>query len=164
VRALAFAFLVLGLQGALAVLLPAGLAPPDLFLLTALSLAARLPPLAGLGLGYGLGLVQDALGFGLFGLHAAGVAAGVYAAYGVRRLLSAETGLNHAAAVAAAEVVKWLAYTALGYWTRTSLVSGESWLLVFLPELAATLFLSPFVQALARWAFGPVTGGQERLL
>lgn len=162
-RALAFAFVVLGLQSALPVLL-AGRVQPDLFMLAALALAARMRPTWGLVLGYGLGLLQDVLGHGMLGFHAAGVAAGVYAGYAVRRLLSTETVLNHALAVAVALAAKWLAFLALAYWTRLPLVTTGTWGTVALPELVATLLVGPLVYALADWAFGPVPNSEERLL
>ena len=71
-RAVAFALIVFALQSALYVLLPAGFAVPDVVLLVALTAATRLEPTIGLTLGFGLGFLQDVLGAGVLGFHAAG--------------------------------------------------------------------------------------------
>ena len=80
-KAFAFALIVFALQSALYVLLPAGFAVPDIVLLVALTASTRLEPMLGLTLGFGLGLLQDVLGAGLLGFHAAGIAAGVLVSF-----------------------------------------------------------------------------------
>lgn len=158
-----FAFVTLGLQSALPVLL-AGRAQPDLILLAALTLAARMRPSWGLLLGYALGMLQDIAGHGMLGFHAAGAAAGVYAGYVVRRLLSTETWLNQLIVVALALSAKWLVFLALAYWTRLPLITSGTWVNVVLPELLTTLLLAPVVYGLAEWAFGRLPDTEERLL
>jgi rod shape-determining protein MreD len=163
-KAAAFALLIFGLQSALGVLLPSNFAPPDLFLLAALAVSARLPPLAGLALGYGVGLLRDLAGVGMVGLHAAGIAAGMYASFGVRRVLSGESGFNHALEVLVASLGKWLVFIMIGLWTRQPFLTRETWLFTLIPDIALTLLVGPFVYWLARWAFGPVPSSDERLL
>ena len=163
-RAVAFALVIFGLQSALGVLLPSNFAPPDLFLLAALTASARLSPVAGLGLGFGVGLLRDVFGAGLIGLHASGIAAGVYAAFGVRRVLSGESSLNHAVAVFVAELAKWLVFIVMGYWTRQPFLSSQTWLFTIVPDMAFTLLVAPLVYWLADWALGPVPSSDERLL
>ncbi len=159
-----FVLVIFGLQSALGVLLPSNFAPPDLFLLAALTASARLSPVAGLGLGFGVGLLRDVLGAGLIGLHASGIAAGVYAAFGVRRVLSGESSLNHAVAVFVAELAKWLVFIVMGYWTRQPFLSSQTWLFTIVPDVAFTLLVAPLVYWLADWALGPVPSSDERLL
>lgn len=158
-----FIFVIWGLQGALNVLVPA-FTPPDLFLLATLALASRVRPIWGLGLGYAIGLLQDAIGAGAFGFHAAGLAAGVMFAYATRRFLSSETGVNQALTILVALLAKWFAFIALNYWTRQSLISGDSLFKVMIPEIITTLVLAPFVFWLANWAFGEILNNEEQLL
>jgi rod shape-determining protein MreD len=163
-RPVLFVLLIIGLQGALAVLLPFTFPPPDLFLLAALAVGARLSPPLALGVAYGIGLLQDVLGAGLIGFHGAGIAAGAAAAIVLRRLFSAETSFTAALAVLVAEWAKWLSFIALNYWTRQQLITASSLSLVMAPEIIATMLLAPFVFAFAAWAFGPVPSSEERLL
>jgi rod shape-determining protein MreD len=159
-----FFILMFSLQSILPVLLPSNFMSPDLFLLVALTLAARSNPTYGLLSGYGIGMLRDIFGAGLLGWHAASIATGVLLGNQVRTWLSSENNLNHAVAVAVAEVGKWLMFVVLNYWTRRELFNDQTLTRVFLPELAATLIVGPLVYALARWAFGPVYAGGERLL
>ena len=164
-RAVAFVVIVLALQSALGVLLPQGFAQPDLFLLAALTVSTRLRPPVGLAVAFAIGLLRDLLQpGGLIGFHGAGVAAGVFASFFVRRYLSAETSLNHATAVLVAEVAKWLVFLLLSYWARTALFTEVTLLGVFVPELITTLLFGPFVYWLATWGFGPPPQSDERLL
>jgi rod shape-determining protein MreD len=162
-KAFAFALIVFALQSALYVLLPTGFAVPDVVLLVALTASTRLEPTIGLTLGFGLGFLQDVLGAGVLGFHAAGVAAGVFISFFIRRFFSAETGLNHAAAILVAEIAKWMVFVVLDFWARSSLIHPET-ALVFVGELLGTLVLGPFVYWLATWGFGPVPQSDERLL
>jgi rod shape-determining protein MreD len=159
-----FFILMLMLQSILPVLLPPAFAVPDVFLLVALTLAARTNPAYGLLVGYGIGMVRDIFGAGLLGWHAAGLATAVLAGNQVRSWLSSENNLNNAVSVAVAEVAKWAMFVVLNYWTRQGLLNDQSLVTVFLPELAATLLLGPVVYGLARWAFGPIYSAGERLL
>ena len=162
-KAVAFALIVFALQSALYVLLPAGFAAPDIVLLVALTAATRLEPTIGLTLGFGLGLVQDVLGAGVIGFHAAGVAVGVLVSFFIRRFFSAETGLNHAASILTAQVAKWVVFAMLDFWARSNLIHPET-IFVFAGEVLGTLALGPFVYWLATWGFGPVPQSDERLL
>jgi rod shape-determining protein MreD len=163
-RIVVFFIIIFLSQSMLPVLLPSNFTPPDLLLLVALTLAARSNPTYGLLAGYGIGMLRDLFGAGLLGWHAASIATGVLLGNQVRSWLSSENNLNHAVAVAVAEVGKWLMFVVLNYWTRRELFNDRTFTQVFLPELAATLIVGPLVYALARWAFGPVYASGERLL
>ncbi|HEX2864835.1 MAG TPA: rod shape-determining protein MreD [Deinococcales bacterium] len=163
-RLVLIALLLFALQGALSVVLPAGFPAPDLFLLAAVALYPRLRPLSGLFVATGIGLVQDIFGLGLIGFHAAALAVAVYVVYLVRRLFSAETGLNRLLAVAGACVGKWAVFVILNYWTRQGLLAGGTFVHIVVPDVALTLLLAPFVYALIAWALGPVSSAEERLL
>jgi rod shape-determining protein MreD len=158
-----FVFLVWGLQGALYVLVPT-ITPPDFFLLAALTLASRVRPMWGLGLGYAIGLLQDAIGAGAFGFHAAGLAAAVVVGYTVRRFLSTDTNFNQALVVITAVLSKWFVFIVLNYWTRKGFITGDSILKVMIPEIITTLVIAPFVYWLANWAFGRILNNEEQLL
>ena len=162
-KPLVFVFLIWGLQGALYVLVPT-ITPPDLFLLATLTLASRVRPIWGLGLGYGTGLLQDAIGAGAFGFHAAGLAAAVMVGYAVRRFLSSDTSFNQTLGVLAAMIAKWFVFIALNYWTRKGFISGDSITKVMIPEIITTLVVSSMVFWLANWAFGRMLNNEEQLL
>ncbi len=162
-RRMLFVLVVLGAQGAMGVVLPVFVSPPDLFLLTALALTSRLTPLWTLAVGYGLGLAQDILGAGAIGFHAAGIMAGVLAAGFVRRGLSNDNSVNNALGVVAALLTKWLVFIALGYWTRLDAMNLETLLYRFVPEVITTLLLGPFFFAFFNWAFGKSRSNEDRL-
>jgi rod shape-determining protein MreD len=163
-RRLIFIVVILGIQGVLGLLLPLAVSPPDLFLLTALAVTSRLSPLWTIAAGYGMGLLQDVLGAGALGFHAAGIMAGAAVAGFVRRGLSSENNINHALGVLVAVIAKWLVFILLGYWTRLSAMTVETLLLRFVPELVATLICGPFLFAFFNWAFGPQRANEGRLL
>jgi rod shape-determining protein MreD len=163
-RRVVFVLVVLGAQGVMGVLLPVFVSPPDLFLLTALTLTMRLPPLWTVSVGYGVGLSQDILGAGALGFHASGIMAGVLVANFVRRGLSAENNVNHALGVLVAMIAKWLVFILLGYWMRLNAMNLETLVFRFVPELITTLLLGPFFYGFANWAFGKAQTNQDRLL
>ncbi len=163
-RRIIFILVILGLQGAMGILIPVFLSPPDLFLLVALFAAARVPLFLALCIGYSLGLLQDILGAGLIGFHAAGILAGVFTSGFVRRGLSAETSFNHATTAFVALIAKWLVFIALNYWTRQGILSFETLLYRFLPEIALTLLVGPIVFSFANWAFGRGNSNNDGLL
>lgn len=163
-RYVIFVILILGIQGAIGIVLPAFISPPDLFLLVALFVATRVPLFWALCIGYAIGLLQDILGVGLIGFHAAGIMAGVFVSSFVRRGLSAETSLNHATAAFVALLAKWLVFIALNYWTRQGLISLETLLYRFIPEVLLTLLVGPLVFAWAKWAFGKSNANDEHFL
>jgi rod shape-determining protein MreD len=155
---------VLGVQGVMGALLPVYVSPPDLFLLTALTLTMRLPPLWTVGVGYGVGLLQDILGAGALGFHASGIMAGVIVANFVRRGLSSESNVNQALGVLVALIAKWLVFIVMGYWMRLSAMNLETLIYRFIPEVLTTLALGPFFYAFFNWAFGQAPSTQDRLL
>ncbi len=163
-RRIIFVLVILGLQGVLGMLIPAFISPPDILLLVALFVATRVPLFWALIIGYSIGLLQDILGVGLLGFHAAGIMAGVFASSFVRRGLSAETSINHATAAFTALIAKWLVFIALNYWTRQGLIGFETILYRFIPEIVITLMVGPLVFAFCNWAFGNSNANDEQLL
>ncbi len=163
-RRIIFVLVILGVQGAMGAVLPVFISPPDLFLLVALFVATRVPLFLALCIGYSLGLLQDVLGVGLVGFHAAGILAGVFTSSFVRRGLSADTSFNHATTAFVALVAKWLVFIALNYWTRQGIISLETLLYRFLPEVALTLLLGPLIFAFSNWAFGRGNSNDTGLL
>ncbi|WP_027481989.1 rod shape-determining protein MreD [Deinococcus pimensis] len=162
-RILLYLLLLVSTQGALARLLPTFVSPPDLFLLTAVALAFRLRPLPALLAGYGIGLVQDVLGQGLLGFHAAGVAGGVLLLLGVRKFLSDRGALQTLVTVAVATLGQWLAFLILTYWLRAGLVTVGTLTSVLPVALLTTLVCQPVVERLATWAFGKRPGPEQGL-
>ena len=162
-RRVLFIVVILGAQGTLGVVLPVFISPPDLFLLTALALTSRLTPLWTLAVGYSLGLLQDILGAGALGFHAAGIMAGVLAAGFVRRGLSSDSSFNQAFGVVTALLTKWLVFIALGYWMRLDAMNLETLLYRFTPEVIVTLLLAPLFELFFNWAFGKSRSSEDRL-
>ncbi len=162
-RILLYLLLIVGVQGALTRLLPDRISPPDLFLLTGVALALRLRPLPALMAGYGIGLVQDILGHGLIGLHAAGVAGGVLFVLGLRKFLSDRGLLQTIVTVTVAVAGQWLAYLTITYWLRGGLVTVDTTATVLPVVLILTLLISPMLERLATWAFGARPSPEEGL-
>ncbi len=107
--------LLLALQGFLGALM-APLSPPDLFLLGVLTLLWRVPAPQLVALGYGVGLLQDLVGYGALGAHALGLAGGVLLASFVRAQVSQAGALERLFVLIAALLGKWLVLTALLFW------------------------------------------------
>lgn len=162
-KALLYLLLIIGLQGALYRLLPGFVSPPDLFLLTAVALAWRLRPVPALLAAYGVGLLQDVLGHGLIGFHAAGAAGGVLLLLGVQRFIQGGGAFQTLLAVTTATAGQWLAFLILTYWLRSGLVTVSSLTTVLPITLLGTLLLSGLVDRLAGWAFGPRMSTEEGL-
>jgi rod shape-determining protein MreD len=163
-RQIVFVLVMIGVQGLFGVVLPTSVSPPDLFLLVALNLSARVPLFWGLVVGYGIGLLQDILGAGMLGFHAAGLMTGVLVSSVARRGLNAEPNINNATAALLAMMAKWFVFIALNYWTRQNAITVETLLYRFLPEVVMTLLVSAVVFRFANWAFGHVNEQSERLL
>lgn len=162
-RALLYFLVLIGVQGALSRLLPAAITPPDLFLLTGVALALRWRPTLAVAGGYGVGLIQDVLGHGALGFHAAGVAAGCLLVLGLREFV-ADTGLLQVVVTVLAAVAgQWAAYLVLSYWLRNDLVTVASLTGVLPIMLAGTLLLAAPVERMATLAFGPRPSSEEGL-
>jgi rod shape-determining protein MreD len=164
IRRIIFTLVIIGLQGVMGAILPITISPPDLFLLVALFAAARIPLFLAVCVGYSLGLLQDILGAGLLGYHAAGIMAGVFASYFIRRGLSGETSFNHATTAFVALLAKWLVFLILNYWTRQNTITLETIPYRFLPEVILTLIVGPLVFSFANWAFGSGNSNNDGLL
>lgn len=107
--------LLLALQGFLGALM-APLSTPDLFLLGVLTLLWRVPPAPLVVIGYGVGLLQDLIGYGALGVHALGLAGGVLLATFVRSQVSQAGVWERFFVLIAALLGKWLVLTALLFW------------------------------------------------
>jgi len=154
---------VLVLQGVLGALVPAGFVP-DLFLLAAIGLSARVGPARGVAAGFVIGLVQDLAGFGALGVHALGVAAGVFAALLTRGLISGEQRGYEAMLAVGGQIGKWLALGLMLAWTQTQASAGRTLLEIALPETLVTALLAPVVAAAFDWAMGREVPLEEGLL
>lgn len=162
-RILLYLLLIIGLQGALARLVPSHFSPPDLFLLSAVALALRLKPFPALLSAYGIGLLQDLLGNGALGLHAAAVSGGVLLVLGLRKFLSDRGVLQMVVTVTTAIAGQWLAFLILTYWLRNGLVTVNTLSSVLPSLLIGTLIAAPLLERLANWAFGPRPSPEEGL-
>lgn len=88
--------------------------PPDLLLLAALLASWRRPLPQGVALAYLLGLLQDIAGGGVIGVHALGLAAGVFVAGSVVGFGRARPHLlRYGAALLAAVAGKWAVFALL---------------------------------------------------
>lgn len=129
-RLIVFYLLLIAMQGFLATLI-APLPAPDLFLLGVLTLLWRLPPWQLVLIAYGVGVLQDVIGFGLIGMHGLGLAGAVLLASIVRAQLSQLGLLERALIIFSALVGKWLVFAGLLLW-----LSGSDNLLVELARVA----------------------------
>lgn len=159
---LGYLLLLLVVQSLLSRLLdPLGVPPPDLFLLTGAAFAWRWRPIPALLSAYGVGLLQDVLGAGVLGFHAAGVAGGALLVLGVRRWLPNLGPVQLFISVLAAIAGQWVAFMILTYWLRSELVTFSA-----LMQIVPMLFLTTLVAALlwewiVRYAFGGMQDGLE---
>ena len=155
-----FLFLI-AFQGAVSALLPANLGGPDLFLLTAVALALRLGPVPSLLVAYALGLVQDVLGHGYFGLHAAGLAGGVLLIHSLRGLLMSSPILREGLGLGLAIVGQWLSFLVLTYWLRDGLVTVSSLTGVLPLEALLTFVAYAALRPVLSWTFGEIRDSSE---
>lgn len=163
-RALGYAALLIFAQGLLSRWADAaGLAAPDLFLLTAVALAWRMVPAWALVAAYGVGLGQDLLGGGVLGLHAAGLAGAALVALLVRRYVADSGPLQIVLSVVGALVGEWLTFGLLAYWLRSELITVRLLLDTVPSLLAGTLLAYPLWEWAVRWGIGPRPGPQEKL-
>lgn len=118
-RLVLFYVLLLVAQGVV-VILVAPLPAPDFFLLAVLSLLWRLPAWQLVIAGYGIGLLQDLMGYGELGFHALSLAGAALCASFVKAQLSQTGFFERVWLVVAALVGKWLVIIGLLLWlTRT---------------------------------------------
>ncbi|MFC6659510.1 Rod shape-determining protein MreD [Deinococcus multiflagellatus] len=141
----------------------AGLSAPDLFLLTGAALAWRLKPAWALAGAYSAGLIQDLLGGGVLGLHAAGVMGGALLVLGVRRYMADSGPLQAVFTVLLAVAGQWLMFLLLTYWLRSTLVTLDLLRGALPTLLLGTLLVFPLWERVVSWAFGPRTGPEEGL-
>lgn len=150
-RLAAFYLLLLAAQGFLSALfgtLPA----PDLFLVAMLTLLWRLAPWQLVMAGYGIGLIQDLVGFGTLGLHAIGLAAAALVASAVRQQLTGSGQLERLIVVLSASAGKWVVASLLLVWLSGTPEAPLSLLAVAVSETALTvvvaMLLLPWAEAL----------------
>lgn len=89
---------------------------PDLFLLAGLTLLGRAMPWQLVLIAFGIGLLQDVMGFGPLGVHALGLAVAVWAAMVVRAQFSRSGVAERLLIVSAAQGAKWLVTVTLWTW------------------------------------------------
>ncbi|TNM70161.1 rod shape-determining protein MreD [Deinococcus radiopugnans ATCC 19172] len=163
-RAVVYAALLIAAQGLLSRLADsAGLAAPDLFLLTAVALAWRMAPAWALVAAYGVGLSQDLLGGGVLGLHAAGLAGAVLLVLLIRRYVADSGPLQVVLSVVGAVAGEWLTFGLLAYWLRSNLITVNLLLTTIPSLLIGTLLAYPLWEWAVRWGIGPRPGPQEKL-
>lgn len=150
-RIVAFYLLLLAAQGFLSALfgtLPA----PDLFLVAMLTLLGRLVPWQLVVAAYGIGMLQDLVGYGVVGLHAVGLAAAALTATVVRMQLSGTGLLERVLIVVGAQAGKWLVVAAMLVWLSGTPEDSTTLLAVAVTEtvltIAAALLLLPWADAL----------------
>lgn len=135
--------------------------PPDLFLLTGIALARRVPPISALIGAYFLGLIQDVLGAGAIGLHAAALTGGVLLVLLTRRFAPAGTLGQTVVAVLAALLGQWLTFMILTYWLKTGLVTIDSLVRILPLSFIATVLVAPLWEWLSDYALGRAGGSLE---
>lgn len=114
-RILLFYVLLFLAQGLLTPLF-APLPAPDLFLIAVLTLIGRVPAWQYVVLAFGVGLVQDLVGFGALGAHAFALAAAAMAATLLRAQLTGSGFFERLALIIVASSAKWLALTGVLVW------------------------------------------------
>lgn len=150
-RVVLFYLLLLAGQGLLSALfgtLPA----PDLFLVATLTLLGRLVPWQLVVAAYGIGLLQDLVGYGDLGLHAIALAGAALVASAVRAQLSGEGLLERLLVVVAAQAGKWVVGGLLLVWLSGTPEAPPLLLATAVTEtvltVAAALLLLPWADAL----------------
>lgn len=150
-RVVAFYLLLLSGQGLLSALfgtLPA----PDLFLIMALTLLGRIAPWQLVVAAYGIGLVQDVIGFGALGLHAIALAGAALVASAVRAQLTGTGVLERLLMVLSAQAGKWVVAALLLTWLSGTMQDPAQLLAVAVTETVLTaacaLVLLPWADAI----------------
>jgi rod shape-determining protein MreD len=146
-----FYLALLLIQGFLSALL-APLPASDLFLLAMMTLIWRLQPWQLVLAGFGIGLLQDVIGHGEWGVHAFGLAGAAMAVSLLRAQLGQKGIFTRSVLFLAAFVGKWLAITPLVLW-QTGTTSSLSGILQVIPvefffTLLASLIIVPWGDAL----------------
>lgn len=114
-RIAAFYLLLVAAQGLLSSAF-GSLPAPDLFLIAMLTLLGRVVPWQLVLIAYGIGLLQDVIGFGALGVHALALAAAALSATVVRMQLSGSGLLERLLILLGAQAGKWVVAAALLVW------------------------------------------------
>ena len=161
-RPAVYLVLLIAAQGLLSRLADAAaIAAPDLFLLTGAGLAWRVRPAWALVAAYLVGLLQDVLGGGMLGLHAAGVAGGALLVLVVRRYFSNSGPVQGLLTVLAAVLGEWLAFLALTYWLRSDLVTVPLLVRTVPVVFVGTLILAGVWERCITWGLGPRSSPED---
>ena len=150
-RIVAFYLVLLAAQGLLSAAfgtLPA----PDLFLIAMLTLLGRLVPWQLVLVAYGVGLLQDVIGFGALGVHALSLAGAALVATVVRMQLSGSGLLERLLIVVGAQAGKWVLASAMLVWLSGTPEDPAMLLAVAVTETVLTaalaLLILPWADAL----------------
>lgn len=137
-RPAAFYLLLLVGQGFLSAV--TGTVPaPDLFLVALLTWMGRMPAWALVAAGYGVGLLQDLIGFGPLGLHAIGLAGAALLASAMRAQLTGTGTLERMLGVLVASAGKWAVTAVLLVWLSGPPAEPLTLLAVGVAETALTV-------------------------
>ena len=112
---LIFYLLLLALQGVLSALLTT-VPAPDLFLIAAVSVLWHLRPWQAVLVAFFIGLVQDLVGYGNFGVHAIGLATAVLVASIVATQIRQSGIFERLVIVVVALVAKWVVFFCIVSW------------------------------------------------
>lgn len=154
-RVALYGIVLVAVQGVLSRWLePVGWLAPDLFLLTAVACAWRLPPSRALLAAYGIGFMQDLLGGGFLGFHAAGLAGGVLLVLLLKRVTGQGT-VQSLISIVLATLGQWLTFGLLGYWLRNGQITTALFERIVPMTLLMTLLIYGIWDRWVVWAFGP---------
>ncbi len=142
-RLLLFYLILLSFQGFVGALL-APLPGADFFLLIALTLIRRLKAWQLILVAYSIGLLQDLIGHGIFGLHAFALAVAIFMALLIKGQFS-QGFVSQLILIITALFGKWLAILAIVYWLNPGLESLQVIQRVMPYELIFTLLLGIFI-------------------
>lgn len=142
-RLFLFYLILLLFQGFVEALL-APLPGPDFFLLIVLTPIRRLKAWQMVLVAYAVGLLQDLIGHGIFGLHAFALAVGIFMALLVKGQFS-QGFLSQLIIIITALFGKWLAMLAIIYWLNPGLESLQGIWNVLPYEVLFTILVGIFI-------------------
>lgn len=142
-RLLLFYLILLSFQGFIGAVL-APLPTPDFFLLIALTPIRRLKAWQMVLIAYAVGLLQDLIGHGIFGLHAFALAAGIFMALLIKGQFS-QGLLSQFILIITALFGKWLAMLAIIYWLNPGLESLQGIQVIVPYEVFFTILVGIFI-------------------
>ncbi len=156
-RLLLFYLILLSFQGFVGALI-APLPGPDFFLLMALTPIRRLNAWQMVLIAYGIGLLQDLIGHGIFGMHAFALAVGIFMALLIKGQFS-QGFFAQILLILTALLGKWMAMTAIIYWLNPKIASDSfQGIMNILPyevvfTLVVGIFILPWSESLMQKVF-----------